>query len=264
MVYSGNRGVRIDALKKTVWRTDGLPFGLLRRDVNSDPDTGERTLVVDVPPGWQMDASWNDSDLEFLVREGDLSIAGRDCRSGHYLFLPSGTPLGRVASAGGAQLILWLSGAFRVRVDSAPEPRCDVEETVNIYDEANWLTVQEAFAGVTDTSSHRDISVPTRCIRLRKVERSGQDTILFVMPPAYSKTALEVHHSTEELFFLQGWCATDPDHVYGPGDYMCWQPGVIHGVVCGWSAVVLSKHHGPLTSPEIPLGVTSFDGQLLP
>lgn len=262
MVYTGVRRVKLDEIRKTLWRAEGLPFGLLRRDVNSDPDTGAQTVVVDVPPGWQMGESWNESDLEFLVESGDLSIAGRNCAAGHYLFLPAGTPLGSIASTGGARLILWLSGQFVARTDAPPRPRFAIEESTDIYDESNWQTVQEAFAGVTDTTSHRDIAVPTRCIRLRKVEKSGQDTILFVMPQAYSKTALEVHHSAEELFFLRGWCATDPEHVYEPGDYMCWAPGVIHGVVRGWSAIVLSKHHGPLTSPEVPLGVTAFDGQI--
>jgi hypothetical protein len=43
---------------------------------------------------------------------------------------------------------------------------------------------------------------------------------------------------------------------------MCWAPGAIHGVVRAWSSIGLSKHHGKLTSPEVPLGVTSFEGQL--
>lgn len=262
MVYSGQRRLTLESIPKAVWRQAGVPFGLLRRDINGDPDTGEQTMVVDVPPGWHMDESWNEADIEFLLDEGDLRIAGRDCSKGHYLFLPSGAPLGRVSSAHGARLILWLSTAFAARTDVAPSPRFEIEETADIYDESKWQTVQEAFAGITDTTSHRNIAIPTRCIRLRKVEKSGQDTILFVMPAAYSKTALEVHLSTEELFFLKGWCATDPEHVYEPGDYMCWAPGVIHGIVCAWSAIVLSKHHGPLTSPEIPLGVTSVDAQL--
>lgn len=262
MVYSGVRRQRVDAITQQLWQAPGLPFGLRRRDVNSDPDTNAQTLVVDIPPGWEMGESWNESDLEFLVESGDLAVAGRDCGAGHYLFLPSGTPLGRIASTTGARLILWLNEQFVVRTGAPATPRFAIQETTDIYDETNWATVQDAFAGVTDTTSHRDIQVPTRCIRLRKHEESGQDTILFVMPAAYSKSALEVHHSAEELFFLKGWCATDPEHVYEPGDYMCWAPGTIHGVVRAWSSVVLSKHHGKLTSPEVPLGVTSFEGQL--
>ena len=261
MPYIGKRRVTLDEVPKTVWRAAGLPFGLLRRDINGDPETGARTLVVDVPPGWHMDAAWNSADIELLVRDGDLSIAGRTCEQGHYLFLPSGTPLGPIESTAGATLILWLSSEFVVRTDAPPAASGVIQETVDIFDESQWVTVREAFEGVTDTTSHLDLAIPTRCLRLRKVEDSGQDTILFIMPPSYSKTALEVHHSTEELFFLRGWTATDPDHVYEAGDYMCWAPGVIHGIVCGWSAVVLSKHHGPLTSPEVPLGVTALDAQ---
>ena len=160
MVYSGVRRQRVDAITQTLWQAPGLPFGLRRRDVNSDPDTNAQTLVVDIPPGWEMDESWNESDLEFLVESGDLAVAGRECGSGHYLFLPSGTPLGRIASTTGARLILWLNKQFVVRTDAPPTARFAVEETVDIYDETNWATVQDAFAGVTDTTSHRDIKVP--------------------------------------------------------------------------------------------------------
>ncbi|MGW0504478.1 cupin domain-containing protein [Micromonospora sp. NPDC003241] len=261
MTHAGKRRVIIDQVPQRVWRAAGLPFGLLTRQINADPETGAQTLVVDVPPGWHMPAHWNAADLELLVRDGDLTIAGRECRPGHYLFLPSGTELGPISSEHGATLIFWTDSPFEVRTDTPPAPSTPLGETVDIFDKANWRPVREAFAGVTDTSSHGDLEVPTQCIRLRKVEESGKDTILFVLPRRFTKTALEFHHSTEEIFFLGGWCATDPEHVYHAGEYLCWEPGVIHGVVTGWEAICLSKHHGPLTSPQIPLGATSLDAE---
>ena len=261
MTHTGQRRIIIDQVPQRLWRAEGLPFGLRTRHINEDPQTGAQTLIVDVPPGWRMPSHWNTADLEFLVRDGDLAIAGRQCGRGHYLFLPSGTEIGPVSSEQGASLIFWTDSPFEVRTDERPTPSKPLAETVDIFDPANWLPVREAFAGVTDTSSHDDIEVPTMCIRLRKVEETGKDTILFVMPRGFSKKALEYHHSTEEIFFLGGWCATDPDHVYQAGDYLCWEPGVIHGVVSGWEALCLSKHHGPLTSPQIPVGATSVDAE---
>ncbi|MGV9978165.1 hypothetical protein ACWDUH_10855 [Micromonospora wenchangensis] len=261
MAHTGKRRVTIEGVPQRVWREDGLPFGLLTRHINGDPQTGAQTLVVDVPPGWSMPAHWNTADLELLVRAGDLTVAGRQCRPGHHLFLPSGTGLGPISSEGGASLIFWSDSRFEVRTGEPPTPAKPLSETVDVFDPANWSPVQEAFAGVTDTSSHGDLEVPTQCIRLRRVEDTGKDTILFVLPRRFAKTALEFHHSTEEIFFLGGWCATDPEHVYHAGEYLCWEPGVIHGVVSGWEAICLSKHHGPLTSPQIPLGATSVDAE---
>lgn len=261
MVHSGKRRVVIDQVAQRLWQGKDLPFGLRSRHINDDPDTGAQTLVVDVPPGWSMPEHWNSADLELLVRDGDLTIAGRHCQRGHHLFLPSGTGIGPISSAQGATLIFWTDSPFEVRTDERPTPTKPSVETVDIFDPTNWQPVQEAFAGVTDTSSHGDIAVPTQCIRLRKVEETGKDTILFVLPRGFAKTALEFHHSTEEIFFLSGWCATDPEHVYQQGEYLCWAPGVIHGVVRGWEALCLSKHHGPLTSPQIPLGATSVDAE---
>ena len=261
MGHTGHRRIVVDAVPKRVWHAEGLPFGLLRRDINANPDTGEETLVVDVPPGWRMEPHWNSADIELLVVDGDLDIAGRSCRRGHYLFLPSGTDLGTVSSSQGATVIWWNDAPFSVQTGAAPTPTKVGAETVDVFDQSNWVTVLEAFAGVTDTTSHASLDVPTQCIRLRRVEDTGMDTILFVMPRSFSKTALEFHHSTEEIFMLGGWCATDPEHVYEAGDYLCWEPGVIHGVVSGWEAVCISKHHGPLTSPQIPVGATAFDAQ---
>ena len=261
MVHVGHRRVVVDSVAKRVWRAEGLPFGLLRRDINANPDTGEETLVIDVPPGWSMGSSWNEADLEFLVLEGEVNIAGRTCRRGHYLFLPSGTDLEEFSSSQGATMIWWNDAPFVVRTDRPTAPTKPLAETEDVFDKGNWSTVLEAFAGVTDTTSHAELEVPTQCIRLRRVEDSGMDTILFVLPRSFSKTALEFHHSTEEIFFLDGWCATDPDHVYEAGEYLCWQPGVIHGVVSAWGSVCISKHHGPLTSPQIPLGATAIDAE---
>jgi len=262
MGMSGKRRVVLADLEKKVWNESSLPFGVLRRIVNHDPDTGALSLVVDVPPGWASPDHWNSSDMELLVLDGDFTVAGRECGRGHYIYLPSGTSVGPMSSDKGATLIWWIDSDFEIQTGPAPAPAAPVEETTDVFDPANWETVRDAFEGVTDTTSHAGLEVPTRCIRLRRSETSGMDTILFVMPPNFSKTALEFHHSTEEIFFLGGWCATDPEHVYEAGTYLCWEPGVIHGVVCGWEAICISKHHGPLTSPEIPLGAVSVDAQL--
>lgn len=260
MGHQGKRRVVWDEVPRRLWQPDGVPFGWVRRAINADPVTGGETLMVDIPPGWELpNAGWNESDLELLVVDGDLEIGGLSGSRGMYAHLPAGTDLELIRSREGAELIFWHDSPFRMRSDEAPAPLAPLSHVSDIFDEANWSTIKDAFAGVTDVSSHDDLKVPTRCIRLRKVEESGIDTILFVLPRGFQKTSLEFHHSTEEIFFLAGMCATDPDHVYLTGDYLCWEPGVIHGVVSGWDSLCLSKHHGPLTSPNIPLGATSVD-----
>ena len=260
MGHTGHRRVVWDQVDRRLWQSEHLPFGLVKRQINADPDTGGMTLIVDVPPGWALEADvWNEADLEVVVLEGDLHIAGVDGGRGTHAFLPSGTPLAPIASVAGAQIILWHDSPFVLRTDTPPAPSVPRSELADLFDEQNWVTVKDAFEGVTDVGSHDGLAVPTRCIRLRKVEETGKDTILFVLPRGFQKTSLEYHHSTEEIFLLDGWCATDPDHVYRTGEYLCWEPGVIHGVVSGWDALCLSKHHGPLTSPNIPVGAVSVD-----
>lgn len=260
MGHAGQRRIVWDQVQRRLWQPEGVPFGLVTRAINADPDVGAATMLLDVPPGWEMPAAgWNEADLELLVIAGDLEVAGLSGGRGLYAYLPAGTDLGTIRSTAGAEIIFWHDAPFRVRTDAAPAPQTPRSHVTDVFDEAGWVPVKEAFAGVTDTGSHDGLKVPTRCIRLRKVEETGLDSILFVMPKGFQKTSLEFHHSTEEIFFLDGMCSTDPDHVYMPGEYLCWEPGVIHGVVSGWDAVCISKHHGPLTSPNIPLGATSVD-----
>lgn len=260
MGHTGKRLVVWADEPRALWEAEHLPFGLLRRTINADPANGAETLVVDIPTGWTMEESlWNEADLEFVVLEGDLEIAGVSATRGAHGFLPAGTPLGPIRSQGGAEIIWWHDSTFQLRTGTPPSPTKPRSFLEDLYDEANWDTIVHAFEGVTDVGSHDGLEVPTRCIRLRKVEESGKDTILFVLPRGFQKTSLEYHHSTEEIFILGGWTATDPYHVYMPGQYLCWEPGVIHGVVSGWDGLCLSKHHGPLTSPNIPVGAVSVD-----
>lgn len=260
MGHMGKRRVVWDDVERRLWQEEHLPFGLVRRLINADSDTGGETLIVDMPPGWTLESEvWNESDLEFVVLSGGLQMADIAATRGTHVFLPSGAPLGPITSSEGAELIFWHDSAFCLRTDTLPEPATSRTVLLDVFDESNWVPVKDAFAGVTDVGSHDDLAVPTRCIRLRKVEESGKDTILFVLPRGFQKSSLEYHHSTEEIFMLDGWCSTDPDHVYRVGEYLCWEPGVIHGVVSGWDALCLSKHHGPLTSPNIPIGAVSVD-----
>jgi hypothetical protein len=261
MVRPGIRRLNPANVPDRVWEVPGLPFGLRIRELNADPESGGRTLIVDIPPGWAFhDAHHNGSDEEFLVLDGGLSVGDQQFKKGSYLYRPAGTAVSGVSCPDGAQLLYWHDGPFDLRLgepDSPPER--PGASHADIFEESTWQRVTEAFAGVTDVGSHDDLAVPTRCIRLRTAEATGHDTIIFILPRGFKKTSLEFHHGTEELYFLSGWCATDVDHVYHPGEYLCWAPGTIHGVVQGWDAICISKHHGGLTSPNIPVGATGVD-----
>lgn len=260
MTRPGIRLCRWAEVPARLWPHDGLPFGLISRLINEDPDTGGATHVIDVPTGWMMgDDHWNTADLELVVLEGDLVLDGVHHARGAHRFIPSGTRIGPIFSGIGCRLILWHDSTYQVHKEPAPGSVLPSTYTVNLFDETAWLPILEAFREDSDVSSHADLEVPTRMLRLRRYEDSGMDTMVFILPPGFQKTSLEYHHATEEIFFLDGWCATDPNHVYYPGDYLCWAPGTIHGVVSGWGAICLSKHHGKLTSPNIPVGATGID-----
>lgn len=259
MSYPGKRRIVFDEVPKIIWIDESLPYGLLRRDLNHDPETNGKTMILDFLPGWEMGKSWNESDIEFLVLNGEVQIADRICKTGHYLFLPSGAPIGPIQSSNGATVLFWHETAFRARDGAPVSPTKPIAETIDIYDPENWKPVREVFEGVTDTSSHDDTTVNAKCIRLRTFTDTGKDTVLFIMPRGFRKPALEVHESAEEAITLRGVLATDPEHVYEAGQYLCWEPRVVHGPVSGWDSIVLSKQHGRYTSPRVSDDVKAGD-----
>jgi len=250
--YSGVRRRTLSDVEKTLWVHPDIPFGLVRRELNRDDETGAATLVVDVPPGWSMPGSANSSPLEMLVLDGSIVCGTRELARGHYTFLPTGSPFADISTDNGATILLWHDGAVAALPEAQWDRSAVVQETVDVFDPANWVGLREAFAHI-DTSSHNRVIGRALCIRLRTFEETGGDTVLFMMAKGFRKLDLEVHESAEEVVTLSGILTTDPEHVYEPGEYFCWEPNVVHGPVTGWDAVCISKHRGQFTSASVEI-----------
>lgn len=252
MAYESIRRRTVASVEKKIWIDDALPYGLMKRYLNSDSETGATTLIVDIPPGWSMPATANQSALEILVLDGQFTSGNRTFAKGHYAFLPPAVPFGEISTTDGASILLWHEGPIGAVSAEDWDPTSSAVETLDVFNPSNWKDLREAFSEI-DTSSHDRVNVAAKCIRLRTYEETAGDTILFVMAKGFKKPELEVHESAEEVLTLSGILSTDPDHVYEPGEYFCWAPNVVHGPVAGWDAICISKHHGRFTSPKVPV-----------
>ena len=229
------RKLEIEQIRREVWQADDLPTGLVVRPLNHDPESGARTLIVDVPVGWENPTPrWHSCDEEFLVLDGELEVGSSRYRKGHYVFRPAGLEHGPTRSEGGCRLLYWHESAFDVQTGpfegSVEKPFIDGLDTVVPRDEWERFPVP--------------LPTPALMIRLRKEEETGCDTTLEWIPPNTMSPAREYHTADEEVYVLGGWAATDPEHVYLPGSYLCWKAETIHGPVQAWDLLCVVKHYG--------------------
>ncbi len=94
MSPSPDRGVaqffRIDDVPAAPVSEPGMLHGCSGRLLSQNPATGQRTLLVDIPPGWSAPVGGDGGTLELLVLEGSLTVDGDRLGAGGFLAVPTG------------------------------------------------------------------------------------------------------------------------------------------------------------------------------
>jgi|GEM_PF-2001123 len=195
----------------------GLRAAILSRDAT----TGAETSWIDASPLWRWEQPTALSgDVELLLFEGDLAIAGQAMRSGDYLWIPAGTDLKAVESSAGARF-LWMStaalSASPVREDAAPVVLKRVREMEwSPLPGYEGRSVQDAAAGLS-----RKL--------LRKDPVTGAYTALVRHDAGFSDPRLEAHDTWEELLLLEGDYLMGDTGAITAGAYI-FRPGALpHG-----------------------------------
>jgi quercetin dioxygenase-like cupin family protein len=257
----GVRRLRISEVEYKVCQHPRLPPGVLIRVLNEhpDPDNGARTLVVDLPAGWELPQLHCHPDQEeYYVIEGDLTVGDEQLRTGHYVYRPGGSVQGPIRTENGCTLLYW-HDEFDIEIvdpDSEPGP----VTIVDVLDESQQVDAFVLLQSDTrDVSAYEDLG--EEMIRLRTVEETGDaDHVATWIPIGADMDVLGVHQGTEEIYIVgPGWVATDVNHIFFPGDYLCWEPGVIHGPTIGGGTLVLVKHYGGYSTPIVPIFATGID-----
>ena len=245
MARSPNRRIVLADLPLQVWVADGLPIGLIIRVVNVDPETGARTLMVDIPAGWEQPvAHWHSADEEFYVLAGELESGKSRYRAGHYVFRPAGSLHGPTRALAATTLIYWHEGPFDIRTDAPPPPASITKPLVDGLD----TTVAAEHWDILPVKLPKDIAM----IRMRDAETSGCDNTLEWLPLGFESHAREFHTADEEIFILDGWASTDTDHVYPAGHYLFWEAGIVHGPTRAWNCRAIVKHYGKHETVHVP------------
>lgn len=202
--------------------------GLRGAVLSVDHATGAATVDVLAAPLWR----WNEAcalavDVEVLMLDGTLAIAGRELVAGDYAWIGAGTPLQPVSSSGGARF-LWMPGG-----DAVPggerAPNLDVQRVPDMP----W-SAPPAFEGRSVEETVPGLTVKF----LREDPVTGAYTLLSRHAPGWSDPRLEAHDTWEELLLLEGdylmgssGAVTAGTYIFRPGDRPHGPQASRHGAV---------------------------------
>jgi hypothetical protein len=205
-------------------RTDALPLasfalaptatGLRGTTLSRDPGSGAASTYVVASPLWRWDEPHAlSADVEVLVFDGDLRLAGADLRAGDYAWIGAGTPLRVVESARGAAF-LWMPAG-----EVTPAPERAANTIVRHVPSMPWVR-PPSFEGRSAEATGPGLDVKF----LREDPTSGAYTLLSRHVPGWSDPRLEAHDTWEELLLLEGDYLMGASGVVTAGTYI-FRPG---------------------------------------
>lgn len=199
------------------WILDDSNIGT--KVLNRDPDSSEATLLIRYPAGYRaLESKEGMPAEEYFVLDGDVRIAGRDCRRHAYGFLPGGSGTPARETRNGATLLV-----FRYAENDPDSLSGTAEEIALDTMRMPW-----------DVSTYDPMLSHLRLAR--KVLRLGPNDscrtfLLAGMPhgvPPESELPAETHDHCEEMFMIGGsmWA---PEGLMQAGAYFFRPPHILHG-----------------------------------
>lgn len=190
----------------------GARAGLAAKVLSRDPESGATSSLVQVPPGWQADGALN-TDEEFLVLEGDLTVAGTALGPFGYAHLPAGSA-NALASVHGAVAVWFLDAEPRAE---APGP----------FDPARRVVLDATTVPYTG-NFHPEFPAGAGRKWLFRDPAGGEETWLLGTMALRNAARQEVHPVVEEMFLIAGEVHSDRG-IMRPGAYFWRPPGIAHG-----------------------------------
>lgn len=223
--------------------------GTVVRMLSVDPADGACTCLWRVPAGWHRDEPTCLPGAEALyVLAGELDIARRRHRAGHYLFHPAGAAKGPLRSDSGALLLaMW---------DARPGSGAPEEVRHVVGDAGPVVSID------TRSMEGRPTPVPGPVagilVKILRVDAAtGGMTMLVTIPPGWTEPRSEHHDCIEESYKLDGAIDLEENgvaHTLEAGDYFFRPPRIKHGpmrTIGGTTSLIrfsapVVNHYGPL------------------
>mgnify|MGYP000678184892 CR=1 FL=1 len=153
------------------------------KQLSFDEETGARTLLVELPPGWTQPPGYHSADLEMFVVEGGIRVGDRPVGRYSYAYYPAGYSHS-FGTEEGATVIQFWSGEPDYVASAESKPGTDVDSVV---DGLRYHDVPTK--GPASLPKFRDEPVmqnsPVHVKLLRLDESTGQKTWIATSPGGY-------------------------------------------------------------------------------
>jgi hypothetical protein len=216
---------------------DGWPAGMTAKTLSRDPQTGDLTAILHLPPGWHRPAGHSPGDIDLYVLSGGIQVGESLRGPGYYEWSPAAStqPEWHVGDEG-AEVIVFSPRAcphFTAGHGSgSAEGRIEIDTT-----RMDWAAT--VIPGPP----------PGMFIKLlRYVEATGEGLFLASTVPHYDYPKIEYHDCVEEAYMVDGDIRLGNSGLMSKGKYF-WRPPYVS--------------HGPFFSLEGMLALIYIDSPLI-
>jgi len=226
----------------------GWGSGPVTKVLSADPASGAFSALLTLPPGYRRPSGWLEGLTESLVIDGTLGIGAVERGFGYYECNPGGVDHEPWSTETGATL-LYFARERPPDFTPGPGPAGTAGRIESDSERLPWSF--STIPGPPDGHVHKI---------LRKVETTGEMTVLLSTVPHREYPALEFHDCVEEYYVIEGGVWLGNSGQMTAGSYFWRPPFITHGpfysatggVSVVWVPSTLVNHvpAGPDSTPE--------------
>jgi hypothetical protein len=215
---------------------------------SADPESGAFSALLMLPPDYRRPAGWLHGATESLVIAGALRVGDVERSFGFYEYAPAGSEHEPWSTEFGATLVYFARDA---RPDFTPGPGATARRGRIEIDTERLPWTFSTIPGPPDGHVHK---------MLRRVEETGEMTVLLSTVRHREYPALEFHDCVEEYYVIEGGVWLGNSGQMTAGSYFWRPPFITHGPFTSstgclslvWVPSTLVNHvpEGPDSTPE--------------
>lgn len=234
-------------------RLPGFSLGMSYKMLSMDNETGACTMTTQLDSGYSQPPGFSWSEWEMIVIEGELQLAGRTMRKGHYFYVPAGYAMPAIRSEKGALALMMFNTGEPSLVEATDHhPLCQT----NLYhDVDSFMDIPWAPGNVVKPSVASGVMI--KLLNFNPI--SYAMTFLYCMTPAFYQDNISYHDCAEESYHLWGTSWMMQFGEVPTGGYF-WRPAYInHGAFASeFGCIALGRvdsklfnyfHYNPWSTP---------------
>ena len=234
-------------------RLPGFGPGMSYKMLSMDNETGACTMTTQLDSGYSQPPGFSWSEWEMIVIEGELQLAGRTARKGHYFYVPAGYAMPAISSEKGALALMMFNTGEPSLVEATDHhPLCHA----NLYhDVDSFMDIPWAPGNVVKPSVASGVMI--KLLNFNPI--SYAMTFLYCMTPAFYQDNISYHDCAEESYHLWGTSWMMQFGEVPTGGYF-WRPAYInHGAFASeFGCIALGRvdsklfnyfHYNPWSTP---------------